>query len=45
MTESTTYDANNPLKVIVHGWLGTTQEKEGLCTCNVRCKYFLFKFS
>lgn len=36
MTESTTYDPENELKVIVHGWLGSTQEKEGLCSYNKR---------
>lgn len=38
MTESTTFNPENPIKVIVHGWLGTTQEKEGLCSYNVKCK-------
>jgi len=36
MTESTTYNPKNELKVIVHGWLGSTQEEEGLCTYTMR---------
>ncbi|XP_025413213.1 pancreatic lipase-related protein 2-like isoform X2 [Sipha flava] len=39
MIESTTYDLANPMKLIVHGWLGTTQEKEGLCSINIK-SYF-----
>jgi len=39
MIESTTYNENNPIKVIVHGWLGTTQEKDGVCSYNVKCKF------
>lgn len=42
MIESTTYNAINPIKVIVHGWLGTTQEKEGLCSYNVKGKSVIF---
>jgi len=42
MIESTTYDAKNPIKVIVHGWLGTTQEKSGVCSYNVKCKFAHF---
>lgn len=41
LIESTTYNASNPIKVIVHGWLGTTQEKDGLCTYNVNCKLII----
>ncbi|XP_022170472.1 inactive pancreatic lipase-related protein 1-like isoform X2 [Myzus persicae] len=36
MIESTTYDPSNPIKVLVHGWLGTTQEKSGICSYNVK---------
>ncbi|XP_025197450.1 inactive pancreatic lipase-related protein 1-like [Melanaphis sacchari] len=36
MIESTTFNENNPIKVIIHGWLGTTQEKEGVCSYNVK---------
>ncbi|XP_060863486.1 inactive pancreatic lipase-related protein 1-like isoform X2 [Metopolophium dirhodum] len=39
MIESTTYDPTNPIKVIVHGWLGSTQEKSGVCSYNVK-SYF-----
>lgn len=39
MTESTMFNVENPTKVIVHGWLGTTQEKEGLCSYNRKCKF------
>jgi len=39
MIESTTYNASNPTKVIVHGWLGNTQEKSGVCSYNVHCKF------
>ncbi|XP_026810205.1 inactive pancreatic lipase-related protein 1-like [Rhopalosiphum maidis] len=39
MIESTTYNENNPIKVIIHGWLGTTQEKDGVCSYNVK-SYF-----
>lgn len=38
MIETTTYDLGNPIKLIVHGWLGTTQEKTGLCSMNTKCK-------
>lgn len=36
MTESTTYNPENELKVLVHGWLGTTEEKEGFCSYNMK---------
>ncbi|XP_060837207.1 lipase member H-A-like [Rhopalosiphum padi] len=36
LIENTTYNAENPIKVIVHGWLGDTQEKESLCMYNVK---------
>jgi len=39
MIESTTYNEDNPIKVIIHGWLGTTQEKDGVCSYNVKCKF------
>ncbi|XP_015373145.1 PREDICTED: lipase member H-B-like [Diuraphis noxia] len=39
MIESTTYNALNPTKVLVHGWLGNTQEKSGVCSYNVK-SYF-----
>jgi len=42
LIESTTYNPSNPIKVIVHGWLGTTQEKDSLCMCNVNCKLVIF---
>lgn len=38
MIESTKYNPANPIKVIVHGWLGTTQEKQGVCSYNVKCE-------
>lgn len=44
MIESTAYDLGNPMKVIVHGWLGTTQEKEGLCSINIKCKLVNYLF-
>ncbi|XP_022170469.1 pancreatic lipase-related protein 2-like [Myzus persicae] len=39
LIESTTYNSSNPTKVIVHGWLGTTKEKDSLCMCNMN-SYF-----
>ncbi|CAI6367379.1 unnamed protein product [Macrosiphum euphorbiae] len=39
LIESTTFNASNPIKVIVHGWLGNTQEKDSLCMSNVN-SYF-----
>lgn len=41
MIESTTYDPKNPIKVIVHGWLGSTQEKSGVCSYHVKCKFVI----
>lgn len=35
LIESTTFNATNPIKVLVHGWLGNTEEKESLCMYNV----------
>lgn len=45
MIESTTFNVDDPIKVIVHGWMGTTQEKEGLCSYNVKCKSVKYFFS
>lgn len=42
LIESTTFNASNPIKVIVHGWLGNTQEKDSLCMSNVNCKFVIF---
>lgn len=44
MIESTTFNVVNPIKVIVHGWMGTTQEKEGLCSFNVDCESVKYIF-
>jgi len=32
MTENTKFEIKNPIKVLVHGWMGTTHEKESFCT-------------
>lgn len=46
MTESTTYNAENPIKVIVHGWLGNDQnDNDSLCVYNMKCKLANYIFS
>lgn len=30
--QATNFNVKNPTKVIVHGWLGSVDEKHGLCT-------------
>lgn len=42
LIESTTFNATNPIKVIVHGWLGDTKDKDSLCIENSNCKLVIF---
>ncbi|XP_050427496.1 lipase member H-B-like [Adelges cooleyi] len=43
--EKSSFDVKNPIKIPVHGWHGTTHEKEGLCSSLVRSYLDIGRFN